>query len=623
MATADDFDGTYFTLQSLRLFHDCRDVEFVIVDQKPNTPAGKRLKADIPPGKYSPGTAGVRYIEMPTPEGTAAPRQLAITEASGQYVLCIDSHVMLAPGALSALKAYFRANPETNDLLSGPMLHDTLNTFETHFNPVWRGEMWGIWGKAWERSGERFSVVSDGDKARGVRLDRGNELVDFPLPVAMDYAGHESVLRANGCRQLGAAEDVFEIPGMGCGLMAFRKDAWQGFNPEFRGFGGEELYIHEKFRRAGGKCLCLGFLKWLHRFGRPGGVPYRLSTEDKCRNYIIGHMELGLDLAQIEQHFVGSGKVTKVNFDRLIHAHRNFRQRESSRPTLELVFQTAKLESGHFRSHMDAVRELSSGQRVVEISRLPETCAAIAAGVPKSHTVYAYAGRLRMLAKLQEAGYLPTKIETSMPTEIEACDVLVYKSPHNHETLADDLTRFAPQVSRYIVLHDTKRNGDRLDNGRPGYLAQLKQFIEDSPQWFVAKHSVEDCGLTVLGCQESDKPASELTLWPKGYGPGTQMKQMLESLGIKPASSCSCRKAANWMDILGVDGCREKRDTIHKLVSENYDRWGWKEKLSLFGAGVLSVLPGGIAWKMRDKTDPVGSMIDMAIEREESRLAAK
>jgi hypothetical protein len=86
-------------------------------------------------------------------------------------------------------------------------------------------------------------------------------------------------------------------------VFSCRRDAWLGFNPRFRGFGGEEFYIHEKFRQAGRQTLCLPFLRWIHRFGRPGGVPYRLTIEDKFRNYVIGLTELGLPLDRAVQHF--------------------------------------------------------------------------------------------------------------------------------------------------------------------------------------------------------------------------------------------------------------------------------------------------------------------------------
>src|SRR5438477_12942369 len=89
----------------------------------------------------------------------------------------------------------------------------------------------------------------------------------------------------------------------GLGAFSCLKQAWLGFQPGFRGFGGEEGYIHEKFRQAGRRCLCLPWLRWMHRFGRPRGVPYRLTVEDKLRNYVLGHAELGLDLAPVLEHF--------------------------------------------------------------------------------------------------------------------------------------------------------------------------------------------------------------------------------------------------------------------------------------------------------------------------------
>jgi hypothetical protein len=99
--------------------------------------------------------------------------------------------------------------------------------------------------------------------------------------------------------------EPFEIPMQGMGLFASRRDAWLGFNPEFRGFGGEEGYIQEKYRQAGHRTLCLPFLRWMHRFNRPMGTPYRNQWEDRVRNYIIGFRELGLPVDDIIRHFQG------------------------------------------------------------------------------------------------------------------------------------------------------------------------------------------------------------------------------------------------------------------------------------------------------------------------------
>ena len=97
--------------------------------------------------------------------------------------------------------------------------------------------------------------------------------------------------------------EPFDIPMQGIGLFACRRDAWPGFNPRFHGFGADEGYIHEKFRQAGGRTLCLPFLRWLHRFARPLGAPYPLRWKDRIRNYLLGFAELGLDAAPVREHF--------------------------------------------------------------------------------------------------------------------------------------------------------------------------------------------------------------------------------------------------------------------------------------------------------------------------------
>jgi hypothetical protein len=113
-------------------------------------------------------------------------------------------------------------------------------------------------------------------------------------------------------------DEPFPIPMQGMGVFSCRKSAWLGFNPNFRGFGGEEGYIHEKFRQAGRSTLCLPWLKWAHRFGKPDGVPFPLRVEDKIRNYMIGFIELKLPLEPIFDHFtqtVSEDIVSKTAFN--------------------------------------------------------------------------------------------------------------------------------------------------------------------------------------------------------------------------------------------------------------------------------------------------------------------
>jgi hypothetical protein len=243
MAVYQDFDGVYFTLQALRLYQDLEGVELLVVDNH-----GCSATRD-----FVENWVKGRYLLWRETVGTAAPRDRVFREARGEAVLCLDCHVLLEAGVIARLNRYYREHPDSFDLLQGPLLYDDLGSVATHFDPVWRAQMWGVWG------------VDE----RG--LDREGE--------------------------------PFDIPMQGLGLFSCRKSAWPGFNPRFRGFGGEEGYLHQKFRNLGRRCLCLPWLRWVHRFPRPAGVRAPVSLEDRIHNYLIGHAEVGLDVQPVLQHF--------------------------------------------------------------------------------------------------------------------------------------------------------------------------------------------------------------------------------------------------------------------------------------------------------------------------------
>jgi glycosyltransferase involved in cell wall biosynthesis len=243
MATYNDFDGVYFTLQALQLYEDLQDTELLVIDNYGCSDT-KQLVEERVHG---------RYVLAAEVRGTAPTKDLVFREARGEAVLCCDSHVLFAPGVIRRLKEYYREHPDCPDLLQGPLVYDDAQSISTHFEPEWSSGMWGTW--------------------------------------ATD---------PRGCDPEG---EPFEIPMQGMGVFSCRKGAWPGFNPMFRGFGGEEGYIHEKFRRAGGRCLCLPWFRWMHRFARPAGVQYPLTVDEKLRNYLIGHAELGLDPTPVLAHF--------------------------------------------------------------------------------------------------------------------------------------------------------------------------------------------------------------------------------------------------------------------------------------------------------------------------------
>ncbi|UXF64717.1 glycosyltransferase family 2 protein [Rhodococcus qingshengii] len=249
IATYDDFDGAYFTIHSILVHHrEVLDrVEFVLLDNNPEGLPAPMLES------FAGYIDRFRYVPFTDVRSTAV-RDVLFRKATGKYVLVLDSHVILAPGSLSALLAYFDADPETDDLIQGPMLsQDSSHIAATHMDPKWRNGMFGSWG-----------------------VDpRAKQHPDVP----------------------------FEIVMQGLGSFACRREAWPGLNSHFTGFGGEEGYIHEKFRINGGKVVCLPTFGWHHRFERPAGVPYRINWEDRVHNYLLGWSEVGWDLDSLHRQF--------------------------------------------------------------------------------------------------------------------------------------------------------------------------------------------------------------------------------------------------------------------------------------------------------------------------------
>ncbi len=251
MATYDDFDGVYFTLQALKAYQDLEDVELVVVDTK---------KESCKDTANTCNAIGAKYFHKPDKVGTSASRNYVFEVANGKFVLCIDCHVLLVKDAVKKLKEYIYKNINSKDLIQGPLLYDDQKNISTHFKPEWRGQMYGTW-----ETDKRYLT-----------------------------------------------QEEFEIPMQGLGLFCMRKDAWPKFNSHFRGFGGEEGYIQEKTRQNGGKNICLSWLKWIHRFARPKGVPYPLDLKDRIINYLIGWSELGMNYQEALEFFKKTLNVNQI-----------------------------------------------------------------------------------------------------------------------------------------------------------------------------------------------------------------------------------------------------------------------------------------------------------------------
>lgn len=234
MATFDDYDGVFFSIQSIRMHQDLpEETEFLILDNNPDSAHGKQLK------HFAKDVPGMRVVDV-TDRKSSFVKYDAFKLAKGDIILGLDCHVLLQTGFVNAMMEYWSRNPNSKNMLTGPLIYDSLKATSEQINPVWRGHDFGIWG----------------DNKEGMK-----------------------------------SGEPFEIPAQGMGCFSFVRANTPEINQGFRGFGGEEWYMAEKVRRNGGVVVCHPKMGWNHRFNWPIRT-FPLTMEDKLHNYYTGWLEI-------------------------------------------------------------------------------------------------------------------------------------------------------------------------------------------------------------------------------------------------------------------------------------------------------------------------------------------
>jgi hypothetical protein len=652
MAHHSDYMGLFATIQALRLYQDLRDCEILVVD---NDSTGKHgIEVANFCNSITPGETPITYVPFAESTGTTQTREALFSHAQGEAVLVMDCHVMLQAGAIARLKAFYDAakgTPDALNLYTGPLLMDNFGNAMSHFEPVWRSEMWGVWGVAWTNPEGKLVTFSEVEplivqppafhaeqfgqwtvpRVVGIKALNTN---DQYVPTDVPWAGHEAVMFQRGYRMASFGNTPFEIPAQGLGMFTCMKDAWLGFNPNFRGFGGEECYIHEKYRQAGRKTICLPWMKWNHRFARPDGVKYPLTKEHKLRNYVLGHLELGLDLTPVHHHFVNEIKIPQSTYDAIVADPVNaYSQTNNIRTSIEPVPATASqpitMTSNNgwplpvgvetlagvaefiagvprdLNEHAGVLMQLASQcNHVTEVSTRRESTAFLLAGVASKAckgqcqkatcdreacaygTLVSFQAEKDTLMELlsdvrelhnfelppggRQVDWELQAIDINTMPDVGATDMLFLDSVHHAERFGAELKAYAPLVKRYIVFHDSVSHGINGENGA-GMFEALKPFLEENPEWFVASAYMHQYGLVVLSRDERDRPSQKIMLWPKGCGVGTEIKKSLKLIGIEASAGCACNALAIKYDAEGPQWCRDNIEEILDNLKEQAD----------------------------------------------------
>ena len=489
-------------------------IELLVVDQSPGTEHAKNIQATVnsiasrwevdPVGHVAVNRGGVidaRYEAWDTIKGTAAGKMACFGKARGEWVLCLDSHVILTDDSVRKLYDWIRRpkNRFSRDLHYGVNLADDHRQYFSNLQIF---------------NDDQTALIGDDGVFGQWRTD----------PRA-----------APGMKQ------PFDVEGGGGWCFFARRDAFLniGFHPLMRGFGGEEGFLAERFRRAGQKVLCTPFVRGIHRYARLPGDQYFVSIEEKLRNHTIGWHDLGRDLHELRNIWISKPldkRIPDSEVDRVIgqttleYQQWSAATGQQSQPPVdtpanpsppplpepatidELYDRHCQIESD-INEHLPTLRRLASEcDHVTEFgTRSGVSTSALLAAQPAKLVTYDIAGgcackRLAKLAGNTELSYQhgPEIGDTLTCPPIETTDLLFVDTVHHGDHVYQELSRHGDQAQRFLVFHDTVTFGDLGEGSTgesvlPGLNSGIDRWLAERPgQWQEAEHHTNNNGLLVL-----------------------------------------------------------------------------------------------------------------------------
>lgn len=553
-AHRNDYDGAWATVQDIvGHIESIADVEFVFVDNSPRKSKSDRESGTDKNSPHAQNLHGLanqlhshgiktKYVRMPFDSGTSYTRREIFNHGEGQFCLVMDCHVSIPSTydrGIDRLVKFLKENPDSRDIYSGPLLRESQRPFVgDHFDPVWRAEMLGTWSMTWESpNGVRFICRRDPISGHVQFHDSvTREKIEIDLP-PHGWEGHEAHISRHGMKLAINSTEPYEIPGTGLGLFCIRRDALPQFPEGLRGFGGEELHLHEAVRMNGGKAICLPWLQWTHRFGYVNGVPYSLLKEDKFNNNLLWEKMLGLDsrsmygltiddcIKHFKEHIPDSWEFvckSALGEDNMACGCDKKPVVVVAGETIESLYEKAKSTPSDISEHLELLYSLAAQcDTVVEFGvRTAVSTTALAHGVRQKLVSYDIndSAQARVISGLS-SGKAEFAIGDSLQVEIPQCDMLFVDTVHHAEQIYNELKKHHEKVNRWIAMHDTETfkefgEGSSAEKPLAGLMPGIRKFLGEHPEWMVMTVKTNNNGMMVLTKNRADmpKPPSKLEM---------------------------------------------------------------------------------------------------------------
>ncbi|CAK9099169.1 Tape measure protein (TMP), partial [Durusdinium trenchii] len=547
--TRDDYYGCWNTVNSLLDHHGDVVDEIIVVD---NGPKGSE-HSQLLQSQFG-NLSRVRYDRIIGPESSCRYKDRGIRQASSEFVLCCDSHVLFPAGVLARLKEYCARHRQTSDLLMGPICHRAGQVMATQQALY-----------AWENLTPQGAEVLHGVVCRGGNL--GAWATD---PRGLDPEG-----------------EPFEIQQNGTGAFACRTAAWPGWPPTFNGHGGNETFLMESFRQAGGRVLCLPFFRWTHNFGRtsqwtdkqgrPTKVPYDMQWAPKAANYLSGFVML--DRPQLWDAI--SAHLENYCPQVIRQTKRKFPRPRGLWESLEPAWRAAGGDRGGAipRPLFHELRKrIRPGMYTLEFGSGLSTLLFEAVGTDHIAIEHdsSWAERLRPLLKRERTRLVVSPIDGEAvepwyqwrpaaegPDAGRQVDLVLIDGPPGRigragcrHLLADLL---APAAT--VLIDDTHREAEQ-------------KLSEDLQGMYGFRSRRVQCGQRAFDIlvRTVDQSAYE-------EGAGTKLGRLLkERYGMEPLVSCGCKGKMREMNYRGVEWCEKNIDTIVDWLQEGAKHWSARQQ---------------------------------------------
>jgi hypothetical protein len=168
---------------------------------------------------------------------------------------------------------------------------------------------------------------------------------------------------------------------------------------------------------------------------------------------------------------------------------------------------SALTRKSDFHEHVATLKELADQCEVVaEVSLWDDKPGIIALAASSAKRVISVcAAHKRVWHKVKAVRPDFAAVTDDGPVR-DGVDLLFWDGQHRAQEVYDALTRYAPHVARYLVVHcTTDPYGERGDDGGAGVMPAVRRFLTEHREWTAIRHDRNNHGLIVLSKDERDK----------------------------------------------------------------------------------------------------------------------